>query len=108
MHNVAYNAMSTKYILMQIITAFFLKHFGSTLVMYIVEGHKMTLKGHLRLLRMYINNSYYQVFQMFHGSRHQFPPWLTVAHRHLLRYQAYLAGPICKRRESFLYAWQCG
>ena len=36
---VAYNAMSTKHIEMQIKTAFFLKHFGSTLVMYIVEVH---------------------------------------------------------------------
>jgi hypothetical protein len=36
---VAYNALYTKHIKMQIKTAFFLEHFGSTLVMYIVEVH---------------------------------------------------------------------
>jgi hypothetical protein len=36
---VAYNAMLTMHIEMQIKTAFVLKHFGSTLVMYIVEVH---------------------------------------------------------------------
>ena len=38
---VAYNALSTKHIEMQIKTAFVLKHIGSTLVMYIVEVHEM-------------------------------------------------------------------
>ena len=38
---VAYNALYTKHIEMQIKTAFFLKHIGSTLVMYIVEVHEM-------------------------------------------------------------------
>jgi hypothetical protein len=37
---VAYNALYTKHIEMQIKTAFFLKHIGSTLVMYIVEVHE--------------------------------------------------------------------
>ena len=36
---VAYNAMLTMHIEMQIKTAFVLKHFGSTLVMYIAEVH---------------------------------------------------------------------
>ena len=36
---VAYNAMLTKHIAMQIKTAFCLKDFGSTLVMYIVKVH---------------------------------------------------------------------
>ena len=50
-HNVAYNAMSEKYILMQIITAFFLKHFGSTLVMYIVEGHKNDVERTFKVIK---------------------------------------------------------
>ena len=36
---VAYNAMLTMHIEMQIKTAVVLKHFGGTLVMYIVEVH---------------------------------------------------------------------
>ncbi len=55
---VAYNAMLTKHIEMQIKTAFFLKHIGSTLVMYITSNSKHTLKVHSRLLSMYINNKY--------------------------------------------------
>ncbi len=50
-HNVAYNAMSTKYILMQIITAFFLKHFGSTLKMNIVEGHKNDVERTFKVIK---------------------------------------------------------
>ena len=36
---VAYNAMLTKHIEMQIKTAFCLQHIGSTLVMYIIKVH---------------------------------------------------------------------
>ncbi len=50
-HNVAYNAMSTKYISMQIITVFFLKHFGSTLVMYIVEGHENDVESTFEVIK---------------------------------------------------------
>ena len=49
-HNVAYNAMSTKYISMQIITAVFLKHIGSTLVMYIVEGHENDVESTFKVI----------------------------------------------------------
>ncbi len=36
---VAFNALSMKHITMQITTASFLKHFGCTIVMYIIEVH---------------------------------------------------------------------
>ena len=46
---VAYNAKLTKHIEMQIKTAFCLKHFGSTLGMYIVKYIKMYIDNVLTM-----------------------------------------------------------
>ncbi len=51
-HYVAFNALSTKHIEMEIITAFFFKHFESALLMYIVKYIAMYIYN-VRILCIY-------------------------------------------------------